>query len=206
METGSASGPRNAHPASYATVPCALRTGLGARRLPTGLCPCGCMDAVPAAGGIAREDLPTRVVVGHRDGRDGTRPHPARPAFTRIELLMGVGIIPVLMGLALRAVRGVRESANRVQCADHVKQLGPPLRGRHDTRSAFRSGGSWGRRLIILRGSNARVFESTAVHHPPTRPTCGVGEPDGPPRCHLRRVGRRPKGNAPNGTEGVADS
>jgi hypothetical protein len=104
METGSASVPRNAHPASCATAPCALRTGLGARRLTTGLCPCGCLDAVPAAGGISREDLPARVVVGHRDGKDGTRPRPAWPAFTLTELLMAVGVIAVLTALALRAV------------------------------------------------------------------------------------------------------
>ncbi|HJT78068.1 MAG TPA: DUF1559 domain-containing protein [Gemmataceae bacterium] len=110
------------------------------------------------------------------------RPRPGRDGFTLIEMLVVTAIIVTLLTLLVPAVQQVRATANRLRCANNLRQIGLALHHFHDTYRVFPSNGGWDGRQTIAATDGTQFTPQTHDFTTGDTYQWGTGDPNLKPR------------------------
>ena len=85
-------------------------------------------------------------------------------AFTLVELLVVIAIIGILIALLLPAVQAAREAARRMQCSNHLKQIGLAVHNFHDSRKGIPPSNYFDHNRSTMWGLIYPYIEQTALY------------------------------------------
>lgn len=97
-----------------------------------------------------------------------------RQAFTLVELLVVIAIIGIMVGLLTPAVQAAREAARRMQCSNHLRQIGIALHNYHSSYKrlppGLRMNGIFWSGAILSQIEQSGLSEQLDVSQPLTTP------------------------------------
>ena len=88
-----------------------------------------------------RESFYPRLFDGEKLADQRSARPRSRNGFTLVELLVVIAIIGILIALLLPAIQAAQKAARRMECQNHLKQLGLAMLNYTDSRKCFPSGG-----------------------------------------------------------------